>query len=107
MSSFRHGLCGCFDDCGVALITYFCPCYAFGKNAEAVGDSCCLCGCAYLFCPIILGCIMRGKLREKQDIPGGCCSDLLTHFFCHMCALCQEGQEVKHITLNTQAMERE
>uniref|UniRef100_A0A1I8FPH0 Zf-ANAPC11 domain-containing protein n=1 Tax=Macrostomum lignano TaxID=282301 RepID=A0A1I8FPH0_9PLAT len=47
MGEFQHGLCGCFDDCGLCIITYFVPCYTFGKNAEAVGDSCMLCAWAW------------------------------------------------------------
>ncbi|KAK7502143.1 hypothetical protein BaRGS_00006507 [Batillaria attramentaria] len=94
---WKHGLCGCFDNFGVCIITYFLPCYTFGKNAEAVGESCCLCGLLY-FVPLAnLFAIVsvRGRIRESSGIPGDCCSDLLTHMFCHFCALVQEAQEVE------------
>ena len=41
---WSHGLCGCFDNFTVCIITYFLPCYTSGKNAEAVGESCLLYG---------------------------------------------------------------
>ncbi|GFN95042.1 cell number regulator 13 [Plakobranchus ocellatus] len=97
MGEFQHGLCGCFDNFGLCLLTYFVPCYTFGKNAEAVGDSCCLCGLAY-FVPIVdlvALVTVRGKIRESRNIEGGCCTDLLTIIFCHLCALVQEAQEVQ------------
>ncbi|RUS85158.1 hypothetical protein EGW08_007062 [Elysia chlorotica] len=96
MGEFQHGLFGCFDNFGLCLITYFVPCYTFGKTAEAVGESCCLCGLAY-FVPILdIVSLMsvRGKVRESRGIDGSCCGDLLTVLFCHPCALVQEAQEV-------------
>lgn len=44
MSDWQSSLFGCFDDFGLCIITYFVPCYTFGKNAEAMGDSCLCCG---------------------------------------------------------------
>jgi Cys-rich protein (TIGR01571 family) len=54
----------------VGIITYFCPCYTFGKNAEAVGDSCCLCGLSYFIAPINLytRTHIRGKVRDQKGI---------------------------------------
>ena len=60
------------------LLSYFIPCYQFGKNAEAVGENCCLCG--FLLCflfwwggpynifPAILRCTIRGKIRQQKGI---------------------------------------
>ena len=52
------------------VITYFCPCYIFGKAAESVGDSCCLCGLVYYIGPVNLYARthIRGKIREKKGI---------------------------------------
>lgn len=52
------------------IITYFCPCYTFGKNAEAVGDSCFLCGLSFLIPPINLYTLthVRGKVRDQKGI---------------------------------------
>ena len=37
MTDFQSGLFGCFNDCGLCLITYFLPCITFGQNAAALG----------------------------------------------------------------------
>ena len=52
------------------IIAYIAPCYIIGKNAEAVGDSCCLCGCAHFFAPFNLWSrvLVRGKIREQKGI---------------------------------------
>ncbi|BFZ16656.1 hypothetical protein BsWGS_19695 [Bradybaena similaris] len=97
MAQFQHGLFGCFDNMGLCLITYFAPCYTFGKNAEAVGDSCILCG-AIFFVPVanIVALLqIRGKIRDSRNIPGSCIGDLCTIAFCGLCALVQEAQEVQ------------
>ena len=61
------------------LLSWFIPCYQFGKNAEAVGENCCLCG--FLLCFLywwggpynniwmsILRCTIRGKIRQQKGI---------------------------------------
>ncbi|KAK7501328.1 hypothetical protein BaRGS_00007453 [Batillaria attramentaria] len=96
-ADWQHGLCGCFDNFGLCIISYFVPCYQFGRNAEAVGESCFTCGLAYL-CPIvniIAALKIRGKIREQKGIPGSTLNDLLLICFCTLCALVQEAQEVQ------------
>lgn len=95
-SQWQHGLCGCFDNCGLCIISYFAPCYRFGKNAEAVGDSCVLCGLLFLLpgVDLVLGAVIRGKIRESKGIEGSFVSDLLMWCCCPFCALVQEAQEV-------------
>lgn len=44
LKEWFYGLFGCFDDCGICFVMYFCYCYIVGKNVEVVGDSCLLCG---------------------------------------------------------------
>lgn len=69
MGDFSNGLCSCCEDIGACAVTYFCPCYTAGKNAEAVGDSCCLWGCLSLtplrICTLTM---TRGKVRVKYGI---------------------------------------
>lgn len=31
VNQWKHGLCGCFDNCELCIITYFVPCYTAGK----------------------------------------------------------------------------
>ena len=33
---WNHGLCGCFSNCKVCILTFFCPCYVHGRIAEKV-----------------------------------------------------------------------
>jgi Cys-rich protein (TIGR01571 family) len=94
---FQHGLCDCFSNIGLCLITYFVPCYTHGKNAEAVGDSCLVCGILY-FVPIanIVALVqVRGKIRDSRDIEGSCINDFFAVICCHFCALVQSAQEVQ------------
>lgn len=67
---WKNGLCGCFGDCGVCILTYFLPCVTAGYNAEKVGKNCCLYGFLSL-----LGCIgiytravVRTQIREVKGI---------------------------------------
>ena len=65
MGEWQHGLFGCFDNFGVCIVTYFLPCYTAGKNAEAVGSSCLLCGLV-LFIPIA-DVIFPATIRQKNS----------------------------------------
>ncbi|XP_041357253.1 cell number regulator 3-like [Gigantopelta aegis] len=96
-SEWQHGLFGCFDNFGICIISYFVPCYTFGKNSEAVGDSCLLCGLAYLvpLLNIFAALQVRGKIRDQKGISGGCLSDFLYIICCPCCALIQEAQEIQ------------
>jgi len=96
-AEWQHGLFGCFDNLGVCIITYFVPCYQFGKNAEAVGESCLLCGIASIvpIANLVAGMKIRGKIREERGIAGSAFNDLLLYCCCTLCAICQEGQEVQ------------
>lgn len=51
------------------VLTFFCPCYTFGKTAEAVGSQCCLMGFAMLtpFCFHAREHI-RERIRQKKDL---------------------------------------
>ena len=95
-AEWKHGLFGCFDNLGICIVTYLVPCYTHGKNAEAVGDSCFLCGIAALIplINIILCGLNRKKVREKKGIDGGVCGDMMATLFCTVCSLAQVAQEV-------------
>jgi len=94
MAQFSHDLCGCFDNCGLCIITCFVPCYTVGKTAEAVGDDCLLCGLGYVFARCIIGAIVREKVRNQKGIEGSLAGDILVHWCCPLCAVIQDNQEV-------------
>ena len=108
MGDWQHGLFGCFDNCGVCVITYFVPCYTAGKNAETVGENCLLCGLVLLvpLANIFFPATIRQKIREQKGIEGGFVGDLLTHFCCGCCAITQEAQEMNSLG-GSMAMEME
>merc|ERR1712244_3080 len=96
-AQWKHGLFGCFDDIKVCCWTYAIPCYVHGKNAETVEEGSCLkCGLAMCVPGLNLYARVkvRGMIREKAGIEGSCCDDLLKVWFCHVCALTQEANEV-------------
>ena len=108
-NQWQHGLCGCFDNCSVCIITYFVPCYTFGKNAEAVGENCMLCALGF-FVPLAnlwFGASIRGKIREQKGIEGSLVKDLLTFCCCPFCVITQSAMEVGSIGSGSMAIDRE
>ena len=97
MNDWSSGLFSCFQDCTTCIITWLVPCYTAGKNAEAVGESCLLFCLAQLINPvdIIARAFIRKKVRESKGIRGTMVSDLIWHWFCGPCALCQEARVLK------------
>ena len=93
---WSNGLCSCLNDIPLCLTGYCAPCYVFGKNAEAVGDDCLMCGIV-TFVPLAnlwFATQIRGKIREQKGIDGSFVNDLLMSCCCPLCALIQEAQEV-------------
>ncbi|CDP00819.1 unnamed protein product [Coffea canephora] len=106
-NEWSTGLCDCTKDCRSCCLTCWCPCVAFGRNAEIVDkgqNSCFLMGCIfyllnltchYVGCSWIISMGYRSKLRKQYGIKGGSCQDCLIHFCCQSCALCQEYRELE------------
>ncbi|XP_019162519.1 PREDICTED: protein PLANT CADMIUM RESISTANCE 10 [Ipomoea nil] len=116
---WSSGICACFDDPQSCIIGLLCPCYLFGKNAEFLGSGTFAGSCVThfilwslvnTFCcmltdGILLGlpgcfvacyaCGYRRTLRSKYNLQEAPCGDFVTHFFCHMCAMCQEYRELR------------
>ncbi|XP_003382496.1 PREDICTED: protein PLANT CADMIUM RESISTANCE 3-like [Amphimedon queenslandica] len=96
MGEWQNGICGCFGDCCTCLLSFMCPCIQFGRNAEALGESCVMYALSQ-FVPLLnLYCrvTIRGKIREQKGIEGSCFNDLLCSWCCGPCALAQEAQEL-------------
>lgn len=81
----------------MCIVTFFVPCYTFGKNAEAVGESCLLCGLSMCIPPVdlVTRTIVRGKIRDQKGIDGSVLGDFCCHLFLYPCALMQEHREMK------------
>ena len=45
---WSHGLCGCFDNAGLCILSFFCPGFVFGQNAKHVGEDCIKMGVCFL-----------------------------------------------------------
>ena len=80
------------------LVTWLLPCYIAGRNAEAVGGSCCL-HCIAYYIPIVNIFALshvRGKIREARGIAGSFWDDCLNVYFCEFCSLVQEARVSRH-----------
>lgn len=96
MADWKFGTFGCFGNCKLCIMSYFCPCIVFGQTAEKVGEDCCKCGCFALI-PIVNIFAMlkiREKVREAKGIEGTCCKDFLCFWLCGICTLIQTAREV-------------
>nr|XP_025699843.1 protein PLANT CADMIUM RESISTANCE 10 isoform X1 [Arachis hypogaea] len=118
-TQWSSGICACCDDMQSCFIGFICPCFLFGKNAEFLGSGTFLGSCVTHFllwslvntaccfltdglCLALPGCLVscyachyRKTLRTKFDLPEAPCGDFVTHFFCHLCAICQEYREIR------------
>ncbi|XP_065910218.1 uncharacterized protein [Dysidea avara] len=93
---WQHGLFGCFDDITVCLLSYFVPCYIYGKTAETLGESCIM-HAIVIFVPLLgLYCVAntRGRIREQKGIEGSFINDCLMVICCGICVLPQMYNEV-------------
>ncbi|KAF3789507.1 PLANT CADMIUM RESISTANCE 6 protein [Nymphaea thermarum] len=79
-AAWTTGLFDCMDDPANACLTG-------GLMYAALG---------WLGVPCILSCTYRTKLRAKYDLLESPAPDLITHFLCEPCALCQEYRELKN-----------
>ncbi|XP_033123722.1 protein PLANT CADMIUM RESISTANCE 3-like [Anneissia japonica] len=97
MADFENGICGCFENFGMCVFTYFLPCYTQGKLAESLEDDCLLCGLA-LMVPLVnifARMITRQNVRENKGIEGSGIGDLFAVCCCGFCALVQEAREMQ------------
>ena len=122
---WSNGAFGCFNDCTICekllyiiiiiiynysyytlysnrypsnpgLLSAFCPCIQFGRNAEQLGESCFTYALSQ-FVPILsLYCrtVVRGRVREQRGIDGSCLNDLLCVICLPWCSLAQESQVI-------------
>ncbi|XP_059428810.1 protein PLANT CADMIUM RESISTANCE 10 isoform X1 [Corylus avellana] len=118
-TQWSSGICACFDDMQSCCVGLSCPCLLFGKNAEFLGSGTLIGSCMTHFvlwalfnslCCLLTdgvflplpGCFVacyacgyRRALRSKYNLQEAPCGDFVTHFCCHLCAICQEYREIR------------
>ncbi|XP_073062244.1 protein PLANT CADMIUM RESISTANCE 10 [Primulina eburnea] len=116
---WSSGICACCDDMQSCCVGLICPCYLFAKNAEFLGSGTLMGSCTTHFilwslvnsvCCVLTdgilwglpGCFVacyacgyRRTLRSKYNLQEAPCGDFITHFCCHLCAICQEYREIR------------
>jgi len=115
LNEFEHGLCSCFGDCNVCLLSFFCPCLQFGNswklmagpdfanNEEAVYFGACLgfIGIVLinpLFCLVPLPASLwttRRIFRSRMGYNTHDAFDIFASLCCIPCAIAQNGREAK------------
>ena len=91
---WSNGLCDCCGDCRHCLCAALCPCCLFSQNAFRVGMPC---GLILWFVPGVNFCCcvwVRGKVRKRTHVEGGCLTDACVHACCHPCGLIQEARQL-------------
>ncbi|KAK9933901.1 hypothetical protein M0R45_021072 [Rubus argutus] len=85
-------------------LTLWCPCVAFGRIADIVGQGAPSCLANGAMCLLVAICgsppaaitySYRTKMRQQYGFDGTCCGDFLLHCLCPSCALCQEYRELQ------------
>lgn len=91
---FEYSLFGCFQNCGLSIMTMFCYCLPIGLAAKA---SDCgprwMCTFASLVCPCWVLQGVREATRNKFYIPGTCAQDCAVSFCCCYCSACQLSRQ--------------
>ena len=100
--NWKHSLTDAWClDLGLSANALCCGPCLFGRNAEALGKSCCLYGSG-VFVPILglyLLTTIRGEIRERRGIEGSTCNDLMTVYCYGPRALAQETLEVQSMNM--------
>eukprot|EP01116_Phalansterium_solitarium_P013185 TRINITY_DN3032_c0_g1_i1.p1 TRINITY_DN3032_c0_g1~~TRINITY_DN3032_c0_g1_i1.p1 ORF type:complete len:112 (+),score=11.72 TRINITY_DN3032_c0_g1_i1:74-409(+) len=97
MSQWDIELCDCFSDCKTFLVSWFCsPCQlAYQKVAVEETQPCgfgdCILPCLFSLCCAVS---IRGKIRAKYGIDGGCMGDFCVILFCYVCAVTQQTRQL-------------
>jgi len=91
------GLCDCFSDCKVFLVSWFCaPCQIAQQIATVEGRECSA-GLTIASCFFSLCCAIKARrlVREKYGIVGSGGSDCCTVFCCGLCAISQQTRQIR------------
>merc|ERR1712071_228737 len=95
MADWKHGICGCFDNCDTCVFGYFCHCCMNMQSADRLGENKWLFGLMTIFVPCIAYTLLRGKAREKYGIEGSTMEDVGMVCCCGGLSNCQVANEIK------------
>ncbi|KAK4428112.1 Cytochrome c-type biogenesis CcmH-like mitochondrial protein [Sesamum alatum] len=94
----------CHKDPTNALVTGLFPCVTFGQIAEVM-DACPFGTVVYMLTIAVcmewfIGSSYRTRMRNRYGLVEAPFHDMISHFFCPFCSLCQEFRELKAHGLN-------
>ncbi|XP_063724964.1 uncharacterized protein LOC134852990 [Symsagittifera roscoffensis] len=94
---WENGLCSCFGDFKVCIITMLLPCYTAGKIGDKVpGLSCITAGLLFLIpvVNLIIAFKLRSGIKTVKMINEGMVATCIYSICCPCCALIQEAREL-------------
>ena len=68
MGEWKQTTFGCFDNCGLCILSWFCPCIVVGQAAEKIGENCMLCAVLAICFTPIPEIVLRGRIRAQNGI---------------------------------------
>ncbi|XP_076820347.1 uncharacterized protein LOC143465765 [Clavelina lepadiformis] len=95
MATFNQGLCGCFDNSSLCILTFCAFPFVVGKNAESVKENPVLWAIGYQMAPCIVGGYLRSLVRKQSGIDGSFGNDCCMHCLFPCCAVTQEAAQTK------------
>ncbi|XP_037553830.1 cornifelin homolog B-like [Nematolebias whitei] len=105
--NWSSGLCSCCADINTCCYGFWCcPCLACNV-AGNFGENSCLPVCDVLSPAVFAACgiplcvppaalSLRSAMRNKYDIKGSLCNDIVVSCFCVCCSWCQMHRQLKH-----------
>ena len=68
MGEWQHGLCGCFDNCGLCILSFWCNCVVVGQIGEKMGENCVVFALLGALFPPIPHIVLRRRIRSQNGI---------------------------------------
>ena len=84
---------GCLSDPRLCILTFCCPCYTIGKNAEGIGEDCLIHGLLFAI-GLNFGPVIRWRLRQEKNLQGSMLLDVLLYAVLPCCSMIQEAKEI-------------
>lgn len=92
-NQWSSGVLGCFSDPRLCILSFCCPCYTIGKNAEGLGEDCLIHGLLFVV-GLNFGPVIRWRLRQEKNLQGSMLLDVLLYAVLPCCSMIQEAKEI-------------